>query len=497
MTQSGLATSIQDQNLVDITTARLRQANVVLPGFSQLQCPSTIPSSLVRQLKEVPADEAHPLNLFRIHWHNDRQTGGFRNVPEYTILPSSLTGVAAPIVVLLGDTFPMISAHKVLPAYACLAPRLITGQFNPVSDRAVWPSTGNYCRGGVAISRILGCRGVAVLPEGMSRERFDWLEQWVVDSSDIIRTPGSESNVKEIYDKCKELGANERNMIINQFSEFGNYLAHYLVTGTAVEHVFEDLKISRPDLKLAAFISTTGSAGTIAAGDHLKQRYGSKIAAAEPVECPTMRQNGYGEHNIQGIGDKHLPYIQNVMNQDFVIGVSDKSSDALNVLFNTTSGREYLIGRKGLDPTYAKTTLCRLGLSSNANILAAIKLAKHQKLDADDVLITVATDGADMYETERQKTIAKDFDGHFDQIDAAEVFGHHLAGQGSDEIDELSLRDRERIFNLGYYTWVEQQGVALQDFDARKKQKFWHQLTELATLWDQMIHNINTVVAGT
>ena len=99
----------------------------------------------------------------------------------------------------------MIGAHKVLAAYACLVPRLVTGQFDPAQDRAVWPSTGNYCRGGVAISRILGCRGVAVLPAGMSQERFDWLERWVADPADIIRTPGTESNVKEIYDKCAEL----------------------------------------------------------------------------------------------------------------------------------------------------------------------------------------------------------------------------------------------------------------------------------------------------
>ena len=95
----------------------------------------------------------------------------------------------------------------------------------------MWPSTGNYCRGGVAISRLLGCRGVAVLPEGMSRERFDWLERWVADPDDIVRTPGTESNVKEIYDRCKELAADPDNVILNQFSEFGNYLVHYLATG--------------------------------------------------------------------------------------------------------------------------------------------------------------------------------------------------------------------------------------------------------------------------
>jgi cysteine synthase A len=492
MIQLGLETKILNQELVNATIARLKQAKVVLPTFSQLQDPSSIPHSIIEMLKGVSPDQAHPLNLFRVHWHNDLETGGLTGVPEHVILPSALTGVDSPIVVLFGDTFPMISAHKVLPAYACLAPRLVTGQFDPGYHRAVWPSTGNYCRGGVAISRILGCNSVAVLPEGMSRERFTWLEEWVVDRDDIIRTPGTESNVKEIYDKCAELDADERNVIFNQFSEFGNYLGHYLVTGAALEKVFETIQGATPDLRLAAFVGATGSAGTLAAGDYLKDRFGSKIAAAEPVECPTLACNGYGEHNIQGIGDKHVPYIHNVMNTDFIIGVSDKSSDALNVLFNTMSGRDYLTGRKGLDQEFTDKILNRMGLSSNANILAAIKLAKHQKLGPNDVLMTIATDGGSMYQTEKQKTLEQDFSGRFDQLDAAEVFGQHIAGQGSDEVAELSLRDRDRIFNLGYYTWVEQQGVALADFDKRRDQAFWRQLTELAPIWDRMIEDVNS-----
>ena len=492
MIQLGLETKIMNQELVHATIARLKQAKVVLPTFSQLQDPSSIPRSIIEMLKGVSPEQAHPLNLFRVHWHNDLKTGGLTDVPEHVVLPPALTGVDSPIVVLFGDTFPMISTHKVLPAYACLAPRLVTGQFDPGHHRAVWPSTGNYCRGGVAISRILGCHSVAVLPEGMSRERFTWLEEWVVDRDDIIRTPGTESNVKEIYDKCAELDADERNVIFNQFSKFGNYLGHYLVTGAALEKVFESIQGAAADLRLAAFVGATGSAGTLAAGDYLKDRFGSKIAAAEPVECPTLAYNGYGAHNIQGIGDKHVPYIHNVMNTDFIIGVSDKSSDALNVLFNTASGREFLTGRKGLEQEFTNKILNRMGLSSNANILAAIKLAKHQKLGPNDVLITIATDGGSMYQTEKQKTLEQDFGGRFDPLDAAEVFGQHIAGQGSDEVAELSLRDRERIFNLGYYTWVEQQGVALADFDKRRDQAFWRQLTELPPVWDRMIEDVNS-----
>ncbi|HSP72160.1 MAG TPA: hypothetical protein VLN26_07325, partial [Gaiellaceae bacterium] len=298
----GLERELVDASVLERTVERFREARVALPTFAQLADPALVPDSIREELADVGPDEAHPLNLFRVNWFNDAARTGATDVPGHLVLPRELTGVDARIVVALGDRFPMIHAHKVLAAYGCLAPRLITGQFDPTVHRAVWPSTGNYCRGGVAISRLMGCRGVAVLPEGMSQERFDWLEQWVVDESDVIRTPGTESNVKEIYDECKRLAADPDNVIFNQFAEFGNHIVHYLATGAALGRVFESLHASDPSLRLRAFISATGSAGTIAAGDYLKDHYGSLTVAVEALECPTMLYNGFGEHNIQGIG---------------------------------------------------------------------------------------------------------------------------------------------------------------------------------------------------
>src|SRR5918995_940410 len=326
---------------------RLRELNVTLPTFDELARPTR---AAAESVDAVGPDEPRPENLRRVHWHNDERREGVVDVPGHVVLPRSLTGVKAPIVVLLGRRFPMIGAHKVLAAYACLVPRLVTGQFDPAIHKAVWPSTGNYCRGGVAISRILGCRGVAVLPAGMSRERFDWLERWVLDKSDIVRTPGTESNVKEIYDKCAELARAPENVILNQFSEFGNYLVHFLCTGRALGAIFEHLRRRDPALRLAALVAATGSAGTIAAGDYLKANYGTSIVAVEALECPTMLYNGYGEHNIQGIGDKHIPLIHNVMNTDVVVGVSDAASDALNQLFGSNAGRSYLGRHRAIDP---------------------------------------------------------------------------------------------------------------------------------------------------
>ena len=438
---------------------------------------------------DVGPDEAAPLNLFRVHWHNGANRVDTVDVPDHVVLPRELTGVDARIVVALGDRFPLIGAHKVLAAYGCLAPRLVNGEFDPSRHRAIWPSTGNYCRGGVAISRLLGCRGVAVLPEGMSRERFDWLSQWVVDPGDIVRTPGTESNVKEIYDRCKELAVDPDNVILNQFSEFGNYLVHYLATGAALERVFESLREQEPGLQLRAFVSATGSAGTIAAGDHLKERFGSLVVACEALECPTLLYNGFGEHNIQGIGDKHLPLIHNVMNTDVVVAVSDRATDRLGVLLGTDLGRGYL-ARRGV-PFGVLEQLPSLGLSSICNVLGAIKVAKYYGLGPDDVVVTIATDGAAMYTSEREIALDRYFPDGFDQLAAAEVYGEHLLGAATDHLRELDHAERNRIFNLGYFTWVEQQGVSLEDFEARRDPAFWTAIRELAPVWDDLIDDVN------
>jgi cysteine synthase len=468
---------------------RFGAAGILLPTFAELADPAKIPERIRTALVSVDPDAAHPLNLFRVHWYNGADRRQQVTVPEHVVLPRELTGVDARIAVALGDRFPMISAHKVLAAYGCLAPRIVTGGFDPARHRAVWPSTGNYCRGGVAISRIMGCRGVAVLPEGMSRERFDWLERWVADPQDIVRTPGTESNVKEIYDACKELANDPENVILNQFSEFGNHLAHYACTGPALERVYESLRERDGSLRLAAFVSASGSAGTLGAGDYLKERHGSKIVAVEALECPTMLYNGFGEHNIQGIGDKHIPFIHNVMNTDAVTAISDRDTDALNVLFNTDVGRGSL-GRRGVESDLVEA-LSSFGLSSICNMLAAIKAARALGMGPDDVVVTVATDGAAMYGTEKDKALARDFPDGFDDAAAAETFGRSIEGAGTDHFLELGERDRERVFNLGYFTWVEQQGVSVEDFTARRSQRFWRDIRDELPLWDSMIEELN------
>jgi cysteine synthase len=468
---------------------RLREAEVALPTFAQLADPATIPMNVRIALRDVDPDAPHPLNLFRVHWHNDASRRELTDVPEHIVLTSELTGVDAQIVVAFGDRFPMINAHKVLAAYGCLVPRLVAGEFDPTSQRAVWPSTGNYCRGGVAISRLLGCRGVAVLPEGMSQERFDWLDKWVTEPADVIKTPGTESNVKEIYDRCHELELDEDNVILNQFAEFGNHTVHYQVTGAAMSRVFSSLREQTPGLKLHSFVSATGSAGTIGAGDYLKEHHGSLVVAVEAAECPTMLANGFGEHNIQGIGDKHIPLIHNVMNTDVAVAISDRATDRVGLLFGSPTGRE-LLRKRGV-PEAILDALPSFGLSSICNVLAAIKVAKQFNLGANDVIVTVATDGAAMYDSERSMAEARFFPDGFDAVGASEIVGEHLLGAATDLVRELTYEERVRIFNLGYFTWVEQQGVPIEEFNARRHQAFWEAQRARATAWDDLIGEVN------
>lgn len=485
----GLETEIVDQNAYEMNVERLQSVGLVLPKISELADPPAKLAEKMDDISDADPDAPDARNLFRVHWHNGSDRRSLVPVPEHIVLPEALTGIKAKIVVALGNRFPMINTHKVLAAYGCLIPRLMSGAFDVSRHRAVWPSTGNYCRGGVAIATLLECRSVAVLPEGMSKERFDWLDRWLADPNDIYRTPGTESNVKEIYDACHELARSPENLILNQFGEYGNYIIHRSVTGPAMQRIFDHLNADGT-LNARAFVAATGSAGTLAAGDHLKQVLGMQTGAIEALECPTLLYNGYGEHNIQGIGDKHVPLIHNVMGSDFVIGVSDTACDGLNLVFNTGAGRKYLSDYRGLTQEQV-AALSDLGLSSIANILGAIKYANYMNLGEDDVVMTVATDGADMYHTEMSSAQKRYYPRGFGEVQAAEAFGQHMLGVGMDHTQELGRFDRERIFNLGYYTWVEQQGTSLQDFDCRRDQSFWDGLLDFVPIWDGMIDKFN------
>ncbi len=479
-----------NQEIFSKNAKTFREKKITFPKISELAYPVNFFTAKATELSKIDPDYPDAKNLLRFHWYNGEDRRTLVKVPEHIVLGPEITGIETKIIIILGNRFPLIRAHKVLTAYGCILPSLLNGTFDASWHRAIWPSTGNYCRGGIAISRILGCRGVAVLPEGMSAERFEWLEHWIENPSDIIRTPGTESNVKEIYDKCNALNKDPQNVILNQFSEFGNYIVHRAVTGPAIASVFDAANID-DKLQPRAFIAASGSAGTLAAGDFLKKTLGTDICVVEALECPTLLYNGYGEHNIQGIGDKHVPLIHNVMNTDFVIGVSSFATDNLNLLFNNKEGKKYIFQRTGATDAQI-ADLSNLGFSAIANILAAIKYSKYMGLGKNDAILTVATDGAELYSTELALEEQKLEAGNLSQVKAAEIFGRYLLATSTDHMIELDRYSRERIFNLGYYTWVEQQGISANDFDIRRNQSFWDNLMKLVPEWDQLLENFNT-----
>ena len=464
---------------------RAREQNIIIPTFAQQRDPSLIPDAIKQRLGEVGLWDLNPVNLFRITWRNEpvAQGGGFGDV-NYLELPKAITGVDARVVVIVGKWFPT-GAHKVGAAYGCLVPQLVTGQFDPTTQKAVWPSTGNYCRGGAYDSRLLGCESIAILPEGMSRERFEWLEG-VAD--EIIRTPGTESNVKEIFDKCWELRRSGQDLVIfNQFDEMGNYLWHYSVTGPAMHEILK--MVMGPDDNFRGITSATGSGGTIASGDYLKEQYPhSKICASEALQCPTLLNNGFGAHRIEGIGDKHIPWVHNVKNTDMVVAIDDEATIQIMRLFNEEIGKEYL-AMQGVSPEIIEQ-LPLLGISGIGNVLSAIKMAKYYEMGPNDVVMTIATDSMEMYGS--RVVESREEDGPLTMLDAAGIYHRYLLGESTDNLIELTYAERKRIHNLKYYTWIEQQGKTSEELNAQwYDPTYWTNLHGMDEEIDKLIERFN------
>ena len=466
---------------------KAREQNILIPTIAQMQHPETIPGKVQDKLKNVGLWDVNPLNLFRITWKNEaKESGGlFQEVPNYIELPPELTGVPCRIIAMVGKWFPT-GCHKVGASFGCLAPRLVTGQFDVDIHKAVWPSTGHYCRGGAFNSKLLGAQGVAILTAEMSQESFDWLHEI---GAEVIATPGCESNVKEIFDKTNELKLDPQYMIFNQFEEMGNPLWHYNVTGYALADLFEAVK--RPGDHFAGACFTSGSAGTMSTGDLLKERYPRlKLGVGEALQCPTILNNGFGGHRIEGIGDKHIPWIHNVKNTDMAIAIDDEDSQRLLRLFNTPEGRDYLLNTLKLDPILVER-LSWLGISGIANVLCCIKMAKYYEFTSTDVVGTVLTDSAVMYGSRIQE-----LDDQYGAYTAAEAkLDHHvhILGQKTDNLIELTYADRKRVHNLKYYTWVEQQGKDMHDLNALwyNTEGTWDAVHAQAKDLDELINAFN------
>lgn len=474
---------LQNEDYLNKTIKRCREKKIILPKFSELKNPDSIPQKIKDQLPNVGMQDINPLNLFRINWRNDKTTGNIGGI-NYLEIPSEITGVKARIVGLVGKFFPT-GAHKVGATYGCLAPYLVTGRFNPEYHKAVWPSTGNYCRGGIFNSRLLAVDGVAILPEEMSKERFEWLKNM---GAEIYATYGCESNVKEIYDKCHELeAASDQYLIFNQFDQMGNPIWHYEITGSTIETLFNQIK--KENQRLSGYVSATGSAGTIGAGDYLREISPLiKVAASEALQCPTLLSNGYGAHRIEGIGDKHVPWVHNVKNTDAVVAIDDEDPLRIMRLFNDTEGQKYLQKLGVSEDTIVK--LPWLGISGISNMISAIKLAKYYEMNENDIIFTIFTDSVELYGSRLEEM--NQIWGKYSEHQADKDWYSVLKRQATDNFAELSYQDKKRIHNLKYFTWVEQQGKTVEELNAQWYDvNYWKERFSVVPEWDKLIEEFN------
>ncbi len=475
------------EQILENTIKRCREKKIILPTYKQMRNPELIPEKIKENLKSIGLWDLNSLNLFRINWKNEpiSNGGGFGNV-NYLELPQELTGVKARIILLIGKYFPT-GAHKVGATFGPLVEKLISGRFDPTRQKALWPSTGNYCRGGAYDSHLLGCESIAVLPQGMSKERFDWLHKV---GAEVFATPGTESNVKEIYDKVKELKAERGDSIVNlnQFEEIGNPLWHYAVTGPAMEEVFNSIK--KENSKFSGVFLTQGSAGTLGCTDYLREVYPNmKVCAGEALQCPTLLENGYGEHRIEGIGDKHVPWIHNIKNMDMVAGIDDKPNIRLMRLFNEKAGKDFLEKELGIDKLIIGQ-LNLLGISGIANLMGSIKLAKYYEMTEDDIVFSVATDSMEMYQSRLVEE--NDSHGNFSNRDAAVCFDADLLGLNIDHIIEMNYYEKKRMHNLKYFTWIEQQGKTVEELNAQwYDDNYWSSRYSKVEEWDREIMEFN------
>jgi cysteine synthase len=432
------------------------------PTFAEMLHPGTI-DPVVRRRALAAESSLDPINLYNITWR------GSENEIKYEVLPGELTGVDPAIVVLYGRDFPT-GSHKVGAAYSVLIENLLSGKADIEKHEFVWPSTGNYGIGGAWVGGRVGAVSIVVLPEGMSRERFERIENY---GARVIKTPGSESNLKEIYDKTRELRRDPQIRVLNQFEELGNYRFHYHVTGNTIVELAEELKERGiGNGAIAAFCSAMGSAGTIAAGDRLKQVWpGVRIVGLEPIQCSTLFNNGYGAHDIQGIGDKHVTWIHNVMNTDAIMCIDDLECKKGLQLLTSEAGQETLSTRYGIMGAEVRQLATIFGISGICNVLGAIKTAKHYRFGKRDVIVTVCTDAIDRY-----LSVMEEMSNVYGELDTARATADVEAifhGVKTDWVKEGTQDVRRQWHNLKYFTWVEQQGKTIQELEMQRDPEWW------------------------
>jgi len=474
------------EQILNATIQRCRERDIIIPTYQEMIDPQLIPAAVKNELKDIGLWDLHSRNLYRITWKNEPKAfGGDFGGVNYLEIPPELSGVKCRIFMLIGKYFPT-GSHKVGATFGPLVEKLVRGEFDPTRQKALWPSTGNYCRGGAYDSYLLSCPCIAVLPEEMSRERFTWLEKI---GAEIHATPGSESNVREVYTKSFALKAARPDevVILNQFDEIGNAVWHYACTGRAMEEVYH--REARPGDRLSGIFLTQGSAGTLGSADYLREKFPRiKVAAGEALQCPTLLYNGYGSHRIEGIGDKHVPWIHNLKNMDLTIGIDDEACIRLLRLFNEPAGHAHLTAH-GVDEGFTGR-LDLLGISSIANLIGCIKMAKYYEMNEKDTLLTIATDSMELYGSRLEELGMQQ--GSYSELQAGKDLEYGLQAASIEHMQEMSYWDKKRMHNLKYFTWVEQLGKDADELDRQwYDEGYWTEKFHAYKDWDRLIREFN------
>ena len=426
------------------------------PTYQEMLHPELLPAAVRTAALAAYSRELDPINLFNITWR------GPDNRIRHVVLPRELTGVEANIVVLTGRYFPS-GSHKVGPAYATLMEGELAGEIQPGKSTIIGPSTGNFGIGVAYIAHLKGYPAIVIMPEQMSEERYQRIRQY---GGQLDLTPGSESDVILVLERTQQYKKDPRNKILAQFELLPNYRFHRYVTGrSALEAAAQ-----YGNGEVAAFVSAPGSAGTLAAGDEIKARYpGCAICALEPKECSTLFNNGRGTHRIEGIGDKMVTLIHNVLTTDYVALIHDDDCVmGLELLERRRSLVERMLGRsRGSLDSLAGV----FGISGICNIIGAIRMARYLGLGPEDNVVTIATDGMDRY-----PSVLANLEKRRGPLDDAslsagfeEIF---RAGDARDILDVRPPQQKQRLFGYKEQVWTAF-GYTRSYLESMKSQSFW------------------------
>ncbi|MFA6854805.1 MAG: pyridoxal-phosphate dependent enzyme [Bacilli bacterium] len=440
------------------------------PTYEEMLDPSKVdPKIRAEALHALEHDELNPLNLFNITWKDEN------NQVRKIVLPKALTGIDANIVVLIGKHFPS-GSHKVGPAYSTLIEGCVDGEIIPGKHTILGPSTGNFGIGVSYICNLMKYDSIVIMPDNMSKERYERIRRY---GAKLDLTPGTESDVILTLERTFELKKNPANRSLAQFELLPNYRFHRHVTGYSAIDAVKGIGNGR----IAAFASAIGSAGTIAAGDTIKTIFPeAKVVALEPYECSTLTNGGRGQHRIEGIGDKMVTLIHNVLTTDFIVQIED--TDTVRGLKIIHDAPQILINH-GVDPQVAEAMRDLFGVSGICNILGAIKIAKYLHLGPDDNVVTVATDGFDRYDSVLQSLEKRELE--IADFVLERWFKDIFLRASTDYVEDARVPSvKERLFKQKEFDWLKF-GYSKAYLDSMKQMAFWDHEYNLIKDYDQKI----------